>query len=212
MHSKLTITSASSAVALTTLERVKSELGIAGQESDGLLTTKIGEASSDIESYIDRVLRQETVTQLFWDFRGCSFDGLILDRYPVASISSVTRDDVLVDGAEYRVIEESGLLYRLTADGYPSKWNAGKAISVESVAGYKLPGEAGRNLPAVIEAACVELVSSFWTARGRDPLIRAEDVPGVGRVEYWVGSVGATGSLPPSVEEKITPFRRPVIG
>ncbi len=36
----------------------------------------------------------------------------------------------------------------------------------------------------------------------------AEDVPGLGSVTYWVGAVGDSGDLPPSVESRISPFRR----
>jgi hypothetical protein len=38
---------------------------------------------------------------------------------------------------------------------------------------------AGRNLPAGIEGAVVDLVTDFWLARGRDPSVKRESEPGV---------------------------------
>lgn len=210
LRSIATVTGANVNKALTTLERVKAELGIAGSASDTVLQAKILEASSDIEAHLGRTLRQETLSEVFWGLRG-EVGELVLARYPVASVVSVTVDDEPVDLAEIRIDGAAGLLYRLTEAGLPACWRFGKSLTVVNVAGYRMPGEAGTDLPPALQAACIELVTSYWSARGRDPLLRAEDVPGVGRAEYWVGAVGAAGTLPASVLSKIEPFRRPVI-
>ncbi len=207
MHSLLTVSTPASVTALTTLDRVKAELEISGTSSDVLLAAKIAEASSDIVAHLDRRLARETVTEMFWGFR-VNPEALILDRYPVVSIGSVTLDAVVLDTSASRIDVDAGLLYRLADDGAPSKWCAGKQVEVAYTGGFLMPGQAGRDLPEALEAAAIELVQSFWTARGRDPLIRAEDVPGVGRTEYWVGAVGAKGKLLPGVESKIEPFKR----
>lgn len=210
MRSIVTISSAASVTALTTLERIKAELSIATTAHDAVLGYKIDEASSDIGAHLNRVLARETLSETFWG----GIDGietLMLDRYPVASITSVTVDGVAVDAAEYRLEKESGLLFRLTADGYGSRWSAGKSIVVVFEAGYLLPGQQGRNLPAALEGAAVDLVASYWSSRGRDPLVRSQEIPGVISTTYWVGAVGDAGELPPSVLSKISPFRRPVI-
>lgn len=210
MQHIVTVTAAASSVALTTLERVKSELSISNASHDALLTAKIGEASSDIFAHLSSLSARETLSETFWGAPNAA-NVLILGRDPVASIASVTVDDVAVDAAEYRLDRRAGLLHRLTADGYPRSWSWSKSVVIVYDAGYVLPGSAGRDLPAAIEAAAVELVSSYWAAKGRDPLIKAEDVPGVLRTEYWVGAVGAAGDLPPGVESKLAPFRRPII-
>lgn len=208
MKSIATVTGANSNKALATLARVKSELGITGSTNDALLTSKILEASSDIEGHLARTLRKETISELFWGLRGCA-DALILDRNPVASITSVTVDDVLLDASEYRLDGAAGLLYRLS-DGSPSKWSFGKAVTVVYIAGFKMPDEGSdTDLPPALQAACVELVSSYWASRGRDPSVREEDIPGVLRTVYWVGGAG---ELPPSVETKIGPWRKLVLG
>ncbi len=76
--------------------------------------------------------------------------------------------------------------------------------------GYLLPGQSGRDLPAGIEGAAVELVSDFWHAKGRDPSVKSEEEPGVFRTDYWVGAVGESGELPPRVQMKLAPFRRAI--
>lgn len=211
MKSVATVTVANEDKGLTTLDRVKSELGITGNSQDALLNSKILEASSDIEAHLNRVLRKETISEVFWGLRGC-VDALVLNRTPVGEITSVTLDDEVVDEVDYRLDPDAGLLYRLN-DGSPSSWSFGKALTVVYDGGYEMPDGADMGeLPPALQAACVELVSSYWAARGRDPSVREEDIPGVLRTVYWVGAVGGAGELPPSVETKIGPWRRPVIG
>lgn len=206
MQTIATVTTAPERTALTTLDRVKLELNISGEASDTILTAKINEASSDIEAHISRTLASAGLTERFWGEPYCA-EYLILNRHPVGTIASVTVDDVAVDAGEYRLNAETGQLYRLDANGYPFVWTWCKDIVVVYTAGYELPGSDNPTLPAAIEAAAVELVTSYWTAKGRDPTIRSEDIPGLGAVTYWVGAVGASGELPPSVVSKIAPFR-----
>lgn len=205
MRSILTVTTAPSVTSLTTLQRVKDELGIADGASDAILNTKIAEASSDIEAHLGRTLSRATLTQTFWG-EGCA-ECLLLGRVPVASITSVTVDDVLVDADEYRLDSETGALYRLDSSGYPDGWDWCKSVVVVFAAGYLLPGETGRNLPPAIEAGAVSLVQSFWSNRGRDPLVKSMEIPGVISEQYWIGAVGEAGSLPPDVWSKIAAYR-----
>lgn len=209
MRSTLTVTTANNNKALTTLVRVKSELGITATTYDTLLTSKISEASSDIEGHCGRIFRKETLTQHFWG-QSSRVGALVLGRYPVVSVSSVTVDGEVLDEDDYR-LDSAGLLYRLS-DGTDVGWSIGKSAEVVFVAGYVMPAEANPDLPPALEAACVDLVSSYWSSRGRDPNVREEDIPGVLRKVYWVGAIGQAGELPPSVEAKIAPFRSVVVG
>lgn len=217
MNSIITVVTPAETSNLTTLERVKLELSIYDGASDELLLAKIAEASSDIAVRCGPMLRRETVTETFYTdhYRECA-PALILTRRPVAAIIDRTVDDeliagVIVDGVglaagEYRVKGENGLLYRSTALGFRYGWEFCQSIAVTYSAGYMLPGQAGRDLPASLEAACVELVSSYWASRGRDPTLKAEENVGVARFEYWIGSVGEAGDLPPGVMQKIQPY------
>lgn len=203
MRSILSITTAATVTALTTLERVKAELSITDNASDVLLRAKIREATSDINAraWADPL---ETLTETFWNV-GCE-EYLILRRRPNVAMTSVTVDDVAT--TDYRLDAETGQLYCLDASGYPTFWSACKSIVVVYAAGYTMPGQTNANLEPALEAAAIELLQSYWMSRGRDPLIRSEDVPGLGSVTYWVGAVGESGELPPSVESRIAPFRR----
>jgi len=209
MRSIATITTGPSVTRLTTLSRIKQELGIASSDDDALLAAKIDEATSDIEAHLSRTFARATLSETFWPTEGAiTSDTLIMARAPIASVTSIAEDDVAVASTEYRIDASAGLIHRLDASGYPSFWLAHKAIVVVYAAGFLLPGESGRDLPAAVEAGAIELVQSFWQARGRDPLVKAEEVPGVMRTDYWVGAVGEAGQLPPGVWAKIAPFRR----
>lgn len=221
MYSIITVIEDAETTSLTTLERVKLELGINDNATDDLLAIKISEASSDIAVRCAPTLRRETVTQTFYPegWGGECALALRLRDYPVVGIIDRTVQEeidevltdveikgVVVDGvgleaAEYRVVPENGLLYRVTG-----RWNWCQSIAVTYEGGYLLPGQEGRNLPPSIESACVELVAGYWAARGRDPLVKAEEAPQVYRYEYWVGAVGEAGDLPPGVMTKIAPY------
>jgi hypothetical protein len=51
-------------------------------------------------------------------------------------------------------------------------------------------------------------MSDYWAAKGRDPSVKSEEIPGVIRTDYWVGAVGEAGELPPRVVMKLAPYRR----
>lgn len=209
MRSVVTVSTAATATKLTTLERVKAELSITDGSKDVLLNAKIDEASSDAEAFLGFAVARETVVQTFWHE---PFDdspaALLLNRTPVASISSVVLDDVTLDATRYRYDAGTGELFALDVSGYPSSWCFCKSILVTHAGGYLLPGQDGRNLPVGIEGGVIDLVSDFWLAKGRDASVKSVEIPGVIRRDYWVGSVGEEGELPPRVQMKLAPFRR----
>lgn len=209
MRSILTVTVPATETALTTLARVKLELGITNTNSDAILEAKIDEASSDASAFLGFVVERETVAETFWPE---AFDAapaqIILNRTPVVSITSVVMDGVTLSASLYRLDKDKGLLYALDASGYACSWFFCKSLVITYVGGYLLPDASGRNLPHGIEGAVIDLVSSFWQSRGRDPLVKSEDIPGVMSREYWVGAVGDEGELPPGVVAKLAPFRR----
>jgi hypothetical protein len=214
MHSILTVTAPAGDSALTTLARVKLELGISGTDADrdSLLEAKIDEASSDIEAALGFRVPKETVQETFWhEWLGDQAEYLLLNRTPVAQITSITVDDVALIATDYRLDAETGQIYKLDKSGFPCVWYFCKSIVVVYSGGYIVPSETGRNLPPAIEGATIDLLSSFWLSRGRDPLIKSEEVPGVVRWDYWVGAVGEDGELPPSVVSKLARFRRVLV-
>lgn len=212
MRSIVTVASPVSDTALTTLERVKLELSISNTSSDEILQDKIDEASDDIEAAIGFRLVKESAVETFWhEEYDVAPTKLILDRTPVVSIASVEVDGMVWDPACYRLDPVTGELFALHA-GHPSVWFFCKSIVVTYDGGYVLPPDSGRTLPKGIEGACIDLVTSFWTAKGRDPTVKSEEEFGIGSTQYWVGSVGEEGELPPSVVAKLSPFRRARVG
>jgi hypothetical protein len=117
---------------------------------------------------------------------------------------------VALSASDYRVDKDNGLLYRLCG-GYASLWAFYRDIVIVYVAGYIMPEETSSNLPGALQAGCIDLVKSFWMSRRRDPMVKSVDVPGVIAEQFWVGSVGEEGDLPPSVQEKVMPFRRATV-
>jgi hypothetical protein len=210
----VTVTTAPTATKLTTLARVKSELSITDSANDPLLNAKIDEASSDAEASLGFTVPRATVAETYWHSEPIeSLEYLVLDRAPVVSIDSIVVDDATepLDPSLYRCDPEIGLVYALNGSGFPWRWLFYKSLVVNYTGGYLLPGQTNRNLPVGIEGAVVDMVQSFWLARGRDPLLKRVDLPGVINREWWVGTVGEAGELPPGIVIKLAPFRRALV-
>ncbi|WP_111355250.1 phage head-tail connector protein [Rhodoplanes elegans] len=209
----LVVTTAAARTDLTTLERVKSDLRIEGSAEDAYLRGQIAVATDLITRHLgvvpagrSRTLGRETLVETLRPDR--SRELLLLSRTPIVSIASVVEADETVDAAEYEIEDAAaGMVRRLDADGDPALWATGRIV-VTYTAGWLMPGDASADLPAAIEAAAIELVGSFRSARGRDPLVRSESVPGLGDTSYWIQSPMEAGELPPSVATKLAPYRR----
>lgn len=122
MRSIVTVASPASDTALTTLERVKLELGIPSgtTTSDPILQEKIEEASDDIEAALGFRLVRETAVETFWHEQyDVAPEKFVLDRTPVAAIASVVVDGVTIDASAYRLDPSTGELFAL-GNGYPS--------------------------------------------------------------------------------------------
>lgn len=211
MRSIIEVTEAATETALTTLTRVKLELGITGSTYDAILEIKIDEASGDIEQAMGFRVPRETCSRTFWleNFESPP-EYLIIDRSPVAEIASVTVDGAALDASRYRMDADTGQLFAVDASGYPELWSFCKSVVVAFDRGYILPAETGNTLPDGIQGACVELLQCYWFHKGRDPSLKAEEAPGIMRYEYWVGSVGDIDQLPPNVLSRLAPYRRPI--
>jgi len=194
---------------LTVLATVKDELGITGTAEDDKLERWIRGASSAIAAYLKRVLAQETVRETFrlrtgsqWACHWACEPVLLLKRYPIASIASVTEDGTVLDADQYEVEPESGSLYRLCNDERRD-WTAAKVV-VQYAGGFVLLPE----LPDAIERACISLVKHYRANATRDTAVTRRDVPGVLSETFWVGTVpGTNGDMPADVVSLIEPYR-----
>jgi hypothetical protein len=214
MKSRIVSVASETGGGLTTLERVKLELNITGTTHDRLLRLKIKEATSDIEARI-RPIRRAAVVEDFWpeapiglSSQKISRSILPLSRYPISTVTSIIVDGTAVGIGAYRIVHDTGELHFLDSAGAPSLWDAATLATVTYSAGYLFPEDTGEDLPPVLESAAVEMLTMFWMARGRDPLLKSEENPGVSRFEYWVGAIGPTGDLPPSIQGKLLGFAK----
>ena len=205
-QSLLTVLTPASSRALTTLANVKDEIDVTVDDSDARLERWIAEESERIETYLGRVLAQEVVQETFRLHDRANWltgarDSLRLARRPVAAIASVEVDGVALATDDYELDAAAGLLYRLC--GHRRVRWFGCTVVVRYTAGYASISA----LPRPIEAACLGLIRHRWAARGRDPMLRSLAIPGVATEQYWVGTTGEDGDMPPEISALLDPFR-----
>lgn len=193
---------------LTTLETVKSELGISDTGQDAFLSSLIDRASDAIVSFCGRPFAKESYRETL---AGYGTNRLILSRTPVIAVSSITADSE--DITDYLLEDpEAGILFRKRGWQWAPTlgWNIsfhpiGNSenlnFTVEYTAGYVLPGDEGtRTLPHDIEQACIDMVKTLYSAGERDPAITGERI-GDYQVSYAQG-------LPVGVTQLLLPWRR----
>jgi uncharacterized phiE125 gp8 family phage protein len=193
----LTIVNAADSPDLATLAVVKAALGITGTEEDLALRPLITNASVAIATACNRTLVAETVEQTFRSSGGRR--GLMLARYPVASITSIMEGGLTLTADDYELDTDSGLVERLSGDRH-SCWSSG-TITVTYVAGYDID-----EVPADFVQAVVTLIAQYRSQAGRDPLLRAVDVVDIERLEYFPTTAAG---LPAPVLALIEPHRKP---
>jgi len=209
VRSILTVEAAATSYDLTTLEVIKDELRITTGASDDWLKRQIRNASKACANYCNRVFQSESVSETLYIERDAfpyqvpgNVIALQLARYPIVSVSSVTvNSDALDPATDFKINSEVGQVYRLNSDAMPMIWEAWPIV-VEYVGGYA-------EVPADVEEATIRLVKKAWYARGRDPLVKVDEVAGVGRQEYWV-STGSEGNMTPDIADLLDNYRAPV--
>lgn len=206
-----TVTSAATSYDLTTLAAVKDELSISDTSKDATLSRYITAASLAIAQFCNRVFVKETVKDEFWPDREVysyqlpgTVQSLQLSRWPVGTVTSVTENgEALVDGTGYRVDKENGSLIRLDGVGYPQSWLAWPTVAIYE-GGYA-------EVPADVSDAAVRLVKARYLAKGRDPFLKQESIPGVRDVSYWVATGSDAGNMPPDVTDILVNYRQVIV-
>lgn len=205
-----TVVTASQSTALCTLMDVKEELGLgASVAHDAYLQKLIVRSSAAVVQYCNMVQVPETVQdRILPDPEAVpgsvpgSVSALKLSRFPVAEIVSVKEGGVAIEAETGFAFDgDAGLLYRLDAAGGIASW----ALPVVVVF------QAGAAIPPDLADAAIRLVKARWFAKGRDPMLRSENIPGVREAQYWVAATGDDGNLPPDVQDLLTSYRAPVI-
>lgn len=188
---------------LTTLAAVKRELGIIDRSEDESLTAWIARASAAVAEHCNRVFLQESITETFR--LSSRSETLLLSRFPVAAIESITETDAALESGLYELDAKCGLVRRLTAFGSATSWPA-TVIVVTYTAGY----ESIDALPREVEGAAIALVRQYRFAAQRDPQLRSEDLDGVGSASYFDG-LGASG-LSPEIAGLLSKHVKPIVG
>lgn len=194
----LIVTTPAESYNLVRLDAVRDALGITESGEDEQLATWIKQASGAVTKHLNRVLAQETVEETFR--LSTVTESLLLSRYPVASIVSVTEFDTVLAATDYELHAASGVLTRLSADA-PVCWSAGKIV-VQYVAGYALD-----DVPDEVQRAVIMLVSQYRYGSDRDPQLRSETTDGAGSSSYFDGM--EAGGLSPEVRGLLAEHRKP---
>ncbi len=122
--------------------------------------------------------------------------------YAAAPAPAIT----LAEGRDFLIDADLGQIERLDPVGRPRLWN-GVPVHVVYPAGYT-----AATLPDDIEDAIIQLVKARYFARGRDPMIRAQNVEGVYSATYALGAgMGADSDLPVDVQGMLERYRMPTI-
>ena len=195
----LIVTVARTELKLVSVDALKTELQITTADTDDYLSGVLDRTSEAVEAYCKRIFAVETVQETY---RPSSAEWcLLLTRYPVIAISSITEDAVAVAASDYEVDNETGELFRLTSD-MRDRWWALKIV-VTYQAGYT-------SLPGPVTQAIFELVKLGQAARTRDPSLRSENIL-EGLYSYTLfGSGDYKAGMPSTVAAMLDPYVAPV--
>lgn len=217
--------------AMTTLADIKALLGITDTTQDTRLEILINSASATIAAACDRLFTRSTYTAE--THPGTNRQMLLLDQWPIVSVSAVYSGDTLMDAADYELKAQDmsmGGLYK--ADGWNQNttyatglttdtWASGRDYSVTYIAGYYMPNDvtvapadphyvagAAGSLPLDLVNLCNTLVASQNLAWKYQALGLKRITEG-GLTYEWgsASSFGAHG-LPMDLEDIIARYSR----
>lgn len=188
---------------MTTVATARDELGLEGTASDARLRRYIRQASTSIIRYCRRDFASAVVVDSFLLDPCAPPEGLLLSRWPVASIVSAAEDGSDVDAAGYDLVAKTGELWRVGSSGARICWS-GTTVAVTYRGGYAMVTD----LPDDLEQACLDLVRLAWFQRQRDPALRSESIPGVRDASYQIGTPGGDDGIPDTVRAVLDRYRR----
>ena len=173
--------------------------------NDAWLTKVIARSSLAAERYCNRIFAEQTYLDTFLsDVTGMTGEPLMLSQAPVDPASlEVTLDGAGLAQGDYALEPLAGHLWRVSD---PRAWVVGAGgLSVLYDAGFA-------EIPADVQQAVLDLCTMESSARGRDPMLRATESPGLGRQEFWVGGVPGGSLIPQDIASLLNPYRRGMVG
>lgn len=183
-------------MALSTLSRLKAQLGINGSDltQDSLLQFYIDASSQKIETYCDRKFNSQSFTEYF---HGRKQNIIMPKQFPVISVTELrvqaSRDwtDVngLISSDDYVVSDtDNTLIY----DGFFP--NGFSNIRLIYTAGYA-------TIPSDLELACVWLAEWFYLHKRRQDMGRTS-------VSKGDENLGVLANMPPMIQEMLIDYKR----
>lgn len=204
----LEIVTPATSTRLTTLDAVKADLGLAGTASDDALGALIDQFSDTVAAWCGRTFGLATVRETLDITRLCDRRVILLERWPVASVDSVSVTGIALAPADYVLDPAKGELRYRASDGRLWLWPMGDSV-ITYRTGYALPGETGRTLPHDIERACILMVRGAWHGMGRNPALRSEESAGVATFTYFAANGDA---LSLEAQALLSPYRSINVG
>lgn len=214
MPSELTVISAPTVIALTTLDNLRDEINPTDTSRDRYYTNLINRASRAIANYCHRTFGLGQYLEVFSLDRTEGYldreqrsPTLRLSRFPVQTVESITDGQGnTVDPATYFIDAASGIITVNTMSStstqlWPS-WIAhwGYPVTVAYHAGYDLAAVGDGSAPTFLgipedlESVCLAMIVAAANQTGQDQSVQLEVTENVGRTAYFDrGSAGATG-------------------
>lgn len=191
---------------LVTLDDLREQLRVRPGDTanDGWYTKVIARSSLAAERYCNRIFAKQGYADVFRaGVNGMGDEPLVLSMAPIDPASlMVELDGVVMDSAGYALQPLPGHLWRV---GDTTAWSNSTGLTVSYDAGFDV-------IPADVQQAVLDLCTMENAGRGRDPMLRATESPGLGRQEYWVGGVPGSSLLPQDIASLLNPYRRGMVG
>lgn len=167
---------------LTTVERIKVELGLSSGDDDLLIESYIEQMSAQIASFTGRTFAKEQVKETM----GASgVPEILLSLTPIVSVEGITFDGVAV--TDFSILnDKAGILFREvgwtdtsipwnTFDSHPSPYKR-PDWEFTYTGGYVLPNWQTvldpRTLPFDLERACIDMIKILYKGKSLDSSVK----------------------------------------
>lgn len=167
---------------------IASDLGISSATNLSRLANLLKQTSLYIESYTGRkfYLQEDLVEKIKAD----TSTYLFTTHYPLRAVASIVYEGETVDAADYYIASEEISAIRSKDNNWQLYTTLNdNSYTVTYDAGFYLPGQANRDLPMDIEAACASMVKEAWKIKDRDPTISKMSIPQVISLQFKEATV-----------------------
>ncbi|MBY0421861.1 MAG: hypothetical protein K2Q06_06120 [Parvularculaceae bacterium] len=214
MNAGIEILTSAASTRLSTAQTVRDALCLDATLADAVIEALIDRASAAIARRVNvasapgATLGRERVRERFASV--APFEPLFLSRRPIAALVRIAEDaaETLAGFSGFALNRVNGRLAKM-GGRVAAPWTADEIV-VEYDAGWLLPGQSGRDLPADLEAACIQWVDAMLAVdrESERPRIAKESLAGVGSWEYELVKRHGEDGCPPGVAGLLRPYIR----